>query len=137
MSKPKKVNETDIELIQDLYRGGYYTQQQLAQKFSVAERTIRRVVKGVDKGFHYDVYSLSEDKRIPYDENIAQPLIDLYIGRRGTSKTPMISMQSKEPDYSNKKIKCPNCDTIVTVKVLLEHLVQKHQRYDLEYLLDG
>lgn len=115
----QKISQIDHDLINQLYAQGKWTRPLLAQKFNVSVRTIDYHLRGTNKPFAtHDVYDLPTSKRVSLNEAI---IVD----------------KQEEKAYSGIKHTCPQCNKQLTVGLLLRHLVRKHHRYDLEYLLHG
>lgn len=119
-----KLNEEKKKQIRESYEAGQFTRLELALANKVTTRTIDRVLKGVKKSFKYDA------------SNVAISLDKL---KEGGHEIPDYSMEpsrllTPEVEYV-KIVKCPSCAYHTTANKLLYHLIRKHHRHDLEYLI--
>lgn len=119
-----KLSNKKKEEMREMYRSGTFTRKELAGAFSVSQRTVNNILKGVTKPFKYDAMNIAvsldqlkeKGKEIPDWTN--EPL----------------TLLTKEPEYV-KIVTCPHCPYKTTANRLLVHLVRTHKRFDLEYLL--
>ena len=121
-----KLNNTKREQMREMYRSGQWTRPELATIFCISLRSVNYILKDVKKPFKYDAMSIATS---------LDSLVEK--GREpGTLETDPLTILTKEPEYV-KIVKCPEkgCSFQTTANKLLVHLVRKHQRHDLEYLL--
>lgn len=121
MSRVSNLKKSQI--IED-YRSGNFTRDELATIYSLSRATINRILYGIKKPFRYDAMN----KAVSLDS----------LKARGYDPPDMtnepLTVLTKPPEYA-KIVKCPSCAYRGTVDKLLGHLIKKHARYDLEYLL--
>lgn len=119
-----KLNAEKRKNIIEMYQSGNFTRMELSRIFQVTRRTIDYILLGVKKPFKYDAMNKSisldqlKDKGRDIPDMTYEPL----------------SLLTKPSVYS-KIVKCPSCAYKATANRLLVHLIERHARFDLEYLL--
>lgn len=123
-----RLNNKKKDEMREMYKSGNFTRPELARIFSVSPRTVNYTLSGIAKPFKYDAM------------NVAVSLDQLKEkGREIADYTcEPLTLLTKEPAYS-KIVMCPqpDCRFHGPADRLLVHLIRKHHRFDLEYLLDG
>lgn len=111
------------QIIED-YKSGRFTRDELAEIHKLSRATINRILYGIYKPFKYDAMNKAVSLDLLKSKGYEIP---------DMSNEPL-TLLTKEPEYS-KIVKCPECSFKATANKLLGHLVNKHARFDLEYLL--
>lgn len=121
-----RLNTIEKQKLREMYQSGQFTRPELARIFRVSRVTVDRALSGVRKPFKYDAMNIAisldrmKEKGREIPDYTYEPL----------------TLLTKPPEYRTLVL-CPEgCGYKSTANHLLSHLVRKHQRYDLEYLLE-
>lgn len=126
----KKLSEEKIkELISD-YQSGNFTRRELAAIYEIAIPTVNNYLKGIHKTFKYDAMDKSISLDWLKDHGIEPTAKNVHI-------MELVPLHEIEEQWTHNLIKCTTCEKFYTSKKLLTHMIQYHQRHDLEYLLEG
>lgn len=119
-----KRNKIRDKVVQD-YQSGRFTRYELSVIYGVGKATIDRILHGLPKPFQH---SAKPGREISLDR----------MKERGIEPKSSTNGLLTAPDEYRTIVECPvdGCGVRTTAHRLLVHLIKKHQRYDLEYLLD-
>ena len=120
-----RVSKEQRMKMREMYESGQFTRSELAAIFHYSVPTINRALGDAKKKFKYDAMAIA----IPFSALSREP-----VGPENYKYDPY-TMIDKQPEFS-KVVKCPSCNYRCTVNKLLMHLINKHHRFDLEYLIN-